>query len=662
MKKIISVLLAVLTVMTFFALPAGAAAGIDSFCLNGFVEDERFSVSWWKSGFDSKYYAFLPSDSDLSDLGVSFTASGDVFVDSKQLISGETTDAFSAGGEFKLSCGSKNYSLVVMKSQNVPSMYIETESGSLKEIHADKSHKEKGTIAVIENGKVTVDTTLSSIKGRGNSTWALPKKPYNIKFDKKVDLFGFGKAKKWSLLALYNDEALIRNTIIMGLSDAVGIMYTSKVKPIDLYINGDYMGAYLVAESVEVGSTRVDITDLDEANEEINDGFDIEECPLGGDMAGSALGSKKWVNIPYNPYDISGGYLLEFDFLNRYDDEISGFVSNNGQAIVLKSPEYASKDQVDYISEYYQEFEDALISSDGKNSLGKHYSEYIDMESFAKMYLIEEYSMDIDAGRSSCYMFKDADSDKFVAAPVWDFDHTLGKGFTRYGIDTKNPELWFARCSFRADNDTSNGIAVDTIFNSLCKHADFNELVQNVWNNELSELTKEATAEIENMNKELEASAHMNYYRWYCKTPTSLENIAKEYDNDTEIVRAFMEKRTATLDKGLGENGAYVVFDYNGGSGVCINSIVTEKGDSIRIASNLLEAPEDCIFIGWNTEKDGSGKSYNLGSKLTLTEERTVLYAQWAKSKLLTGLFTVIRKVLDFFINITDYIIGIFIK
>ena len=118
-------------------------------------------------------------------------------------------------------------------------MFIETESGSLEAIHADKSHKEKGTIAVFEDGELTVDAKLSSIKGRGNSTWGLPKKPYNIKFEKKTDLFGMGKAKKWSLLASFYDPSFLRNTFIFDLADEIGLFYSSKSKHVDLYINGE---------------------------------------------------------------------------------------------------------------------------------------------------------------------------------------------------------------------------------------------------------------------------------------------------------------------------------------------------------------------------------------------------------------------------------------
>ena len=87
----------------------------------------------------------------------------------------------------------------------------------------------------------------------------------------------------------------------------------------------------------------------------------------------------KWINIPNDPVDITGGYLLELEFASRYNDEISGFVSNHGQWVVVKSPEYASEAEVRYIAGLYNEAEEALYSETGYNSIGKHYTDYFEL-------------------------------------------------------------------------------------------------------------------------------------------------------------------------------------------------------------------------------------------------------------------------------------------
>lgn len=641
-KSVISVVLSLIFALSCFAITAFAEGEIDYFAINPLVKGERYFIEWEKSEADGKYYFYLPADSDLSSLETRFVASNAVYVGEKKLGYGKKTDAFAEGGEFTIKTGEKEYPVVILKSENLPAMFIETESGSLDAIHADKSHKEKGTISVVENGEVTVDAKLSSIKGRGNSTWALAKKPYNIKFEKKTNLFGMGKAKKWSLLASYYDPSFLRNTFIFDLADEMGLFYSSKSKHVDLYINGEYQGNYLVCESVEVGETRVDITDLEDLNEKANADIDVESVALAGDRNGSKAGSIKYAEIPNDPEDISGGYLLEFDFINRYAPEVSGFVTNIGQPVVLKSPEYASKAQVEYISSLWQEIEDAIYSEDGTNSLGKHYTDYIDLESFAKMYIIEELSMDIDAGLSSCYFVKDAKSDKIIASPVWDFDISLGSlSDERNGVSLADPTKWFANILTVGAGSNPNGVAFETIFSKLCKHADFMTAVKKVWNENVKpNIGEEKIASLKSLASEIRASATMDNYFWHRQLDSNYETVSGAFDDCVNQLLDFIAKRDTALSKGFADDAAMLYYDANGGKGVTSNEIIASVGENVTVKGSSFEGQTmQYIFKGWNTAKDGSGKSYKPGEEITLEGESTVLYAQWKKVGFLTANF-----------------------
>lgn len=639
-KSVISIALSLIFALSCFAVTAFAEGEIDSFSINALVKGERYFIEWEKSEADGRYYFYLPAGCDLSSVETRFVSTNAVYVGGEKLGYEKKTAAFAGGGEFTLTSGGKEYRVVFLQSENIPAMFIETESGSLDAIHADKSHKEKGTISVVENGEVTVDTTLSSIKGRGNSTWNLDKKPYNIKFDKKIDLFGMGKAKKWSLLASYYDLSLLRNTFAFDFSEDIGLLYSSKSKHVDLYINGEYKGNYLVCESVEVGSTRVDITDLEELNEEANADIDIESVSLGGDRDGEKAGSIKYAEIPNNPEDITGGYLLEFELMNRYSPEVSGFVTNHGQPVVLKSPEYASKAQVEYISSLWQELEDAIYSEDGTNSLGKHYTDYIDLESFAKMFVIEEFTMDIDAGLASCYFIKDAKSDKIIASPVWDFDLALGAtdalGVTndeRFGVSLSDPTKLFAGNGYIDGESNATGTTFRTIFAALCRHDDFIAAVKKEWSeNAKPNLGAKKIASLRALASEIRASATMDNFFWRRKLDSSYETVSGAFDGYVNSLIGFIEGRTSALSKAYGENGAQLYYDANGGSGVTFNSEIASVGEKVVVASNSFEGETmQYIFNGWNTEKDGSGKSYAPGEEITLEGEKTVLYAQWKK-------------------------------
>ncbi|MGN0468683.1 MAG: CotH kinase family protein [Acutalibacteraceae bacterium] len=639
-KKILCVILALMMTVSLFSVSSAAAAGsITSFKVNVYDNSENSidTINWYKSD-DGTYYMFLPANADLSSLTVWYKASGDVYVGDVKLVSGEKTNVFSKSGLYKLKVGTKNYSLYVMCSAEIPTVYINTESGSLDYIHENKDNKEAGAIKIVENGKVTVDKELKQIKGRGNVTWNAPKKPYNIKFDKKTDLFGMGKAKKWTLLASYYDSSLIRNSVALGLSDELGLPYTSEFQAVDLYINGSYMGNYLVCESVEVGSERVDINDLIDANEEANPDINIEECSRAGTGNATDCGSKKWVNIPNNPENITGGYLLEFDLASRYNSEVSGFVTNQGQAVVLKSPEYASQAEVEYISKLMCEAEDAIYSEDGYNSLGKHYSEYFDMESLVKMYIIQEFTSNMDAGLTSTYFYKDADSDKIYAAPVWDFDYALGADVNRFGAYVGDPNIWWANVVHYTPKIYGGVSNMPTIFAQVYKHEDFRALVSETWA-ETSDLfdSEETLSAIDTLIEKNNASAVMDAYRWNKFTNASgYDNKLAAYNESTKTVRNFVVARATALDKGFSAQSAMLYYDANGGIGTMFNNEMALIGESVTVKAagtdaTLITAADGYIFDGWNTERDGSGTSYAAGDSITLNGKTTVLYAQWEK-------------------------------
>ena len=317
MKKVLAVLLCIMmilpTIGAFSSFAYGETIKSLSFNVYDKAEDSIDTIKWFQR--NDKYYMFLPSNTDLKNIKVYFNASDEVYVNETEIKSGEATSVFeTANTEYTLTCGNQSYKLVVLCSAEIPAVYITTESGSLNYIHSNKENKEPGNIRIYENGKQTLNSALKQIKGRGNSTWGLEKKPYNIKFDKKTDLFGMGKAKKWTLLANHYDRSLIRNIAAYELAQRIGLPYTCLYQPVDLYINGTYLGNYLVTESVEVGATRVDINDLEKDNEDANPGVDLETLSTGS-VGDQNPGSRKWVNIPNNPENITGGYLLEFDYL-----------------------------------------------------------------------------------------------------------------------------------------------------------------------------------------------------------------------------------------------------------------------------------------------------------------------------------------------------------
>ena len=258
------------------------------------------------------------------------------------------------------------------------------------------------------------------------------KHPYNIKLESKADLYGMGKAKKWVLLSNFLDFSQLRNKIAFEAAREAGIEYVPDYTFVDLFADGSYRGTYQLTERIEIKKNRVNITDLEEITEDLNE-EDLEKydhIAEGAKLDQYLENSCKYYDIPKNPADITGGYLMQFQIFNRYPgDTESGFVTSRGQAVDIKSPKYASKAQVTYLRDYMQDLEDEIYSEDGYNSKGKHYSDYIDMDSLLLCYLVEEITNDADGTFASFCFYKDSDANgdgKIHCAPVWDFDLSLG--------------------------------------------------------------------------------------------------------------------------------------------------------------------------------------------------------------------------------------------
>lgn len=631
MKKSLCIFLA-LFLLAFCAVPAFAAGeGIAALQINPYGGDEAAidTVNWFASS--GKYFMFLPADADLSVAKVYYSASDDVTLDGVPVVSGESAAAFTAG-EHTLVCGERSYPLTVMLSANIPAVYLTTQSGSLDYIHANKENKEPGSIRVYENGALTLDKELKQIKGRGNATWSYAKKPYNIKFDKKTGVLGMPKAKKWTLLAGHvMDNALMKNLFALNFGRAIGLEETSECQQIDLYINGEYLGLYLICESVEVGENRVDIADLDSANEKANPEIsDLEALPQMGVRSGYAPGSMKWIDIPQSPEDISGGYLLEVDYLYRYHAEPSGFISDKGLPIVVGSPEYASLAEVEYISALWNKAEEALYSETGFNSAGKHYTECFDMDSLARCYLAEEVTKDVDSGITSFYFYKKAGDDRFYAGPLWDFDHALGSSTTIGNrLTVYEPDTWYANQLHRNSIDSACA-NFPTFFAQCYSFADFRTTVCDLWTQTVSQTLLQSVSSLAARKDAIHASVVMNHLRWNTYGSADVATVSQKSENDADQFISFLTQRKPALDKGFAADGAVVVYNENGGSGNTIyDAKIYSVGDTATALRNSTFARAGYEFAGWNTKPDGTGAAIGENERYTVPENYTVLYAQW---------------------------------
>lgn len=477
-KKIILTIFSAIILCACLAITTFAANSDITFKANA---DDNFTVVETQTGRDGKTYLFLPSSADLANLVLYFDAESLELKADKgtvTVVSGESFDLTAVctakNGEYTVTLGSNT--LTIMKSANVRALFYVSDDPATKGIawvDAVKGNEAEGNMSLVGlDGEVEYTDKITEIKARGNSTFTRSdKKAYQFKLDNKVDLINNNKDeanKKWILLANMFDATLIHNSITFQLAMDLNMAYTPNYEAVDLYYDGNYRGSYLLCEKTEVGSSRIDIDDTDKAIEELNEDTDAYENPVVVtkstvskgtiNAAANSKGSYKYVEGLKEPELPDGAthhaYLLELEFVHRYPDELSGFVTNRNQGVLTKNPEYLTKETGAYIASFWQEFEDAVYSANGYNvKTGKYYYDYCDLDSLVKLYLVNELSKNVDGFLSSTYFYMPADEDILYAGPVWDYDPCYGPGGFHDNIQvaTANPENFYAVNNYLAD-------------------------------------------------------------------------------------------------------------------------------------------------------------------------------------------------------------------
>lgn len=323
-----------------------------------------------------------------------------------------------------------------------------------------------GDKEVLYNGSV-------EIRGRGNSTWtSYPKKPYRIKLDTAADLLGLGKNRHWVLLANYADATLMRNKLAYDLSGALGMPYMESTW-VNVVLNGEYIGNYLLCEQIRIDKERIDITDLTGYSKQIaNSMVQAHIFPksqkatlkssLEQDLSWLSSGIFTFEGHEYDltPYialpELTGGFLMEID---GYFDEPSKFMLH-GQPLMFSSPKYActNREIMNYAHNYFDAFFSALIDSEDFYAILDNkevsYTELFDIDSLAQYLLIQEIFFNYDAVLKSNFLYKDVTGPAYMG-PIWDMDWSSGRSRSGnnisleqwcsvYYTETADETLWYS--------------------------------------------------------------------------------------------------------------------------------------------------------------------------------------------------------------------------
>lgn len=390
-------------------------------------------------------YLFLPASADLTALTLSLEGAEATFrCGNKTFAEGEAMNLTAAGkdaeGRYQIQVAADGGTdeLYVMQGSAIPTLYLTSADPAEHGrdwVDLSKSNETTGTMKLVKaDGSLVYEGELTQIKPRGNSTFKrYPKKPYQIKLAEKFDLLGNGeKGKTWVLLANYGDATMVHDKTMKDLAAKLGQAYVVSCDWVDLYYDGEYRGVYTLGEKNSVGSIGVDITDMEDAYSQLNEGY-------GDDMTVKTGRNAYRQEILYTDgltevENITGGWLIERNL--QTVDEANGFYTTKGAGMNLRSPEFAGREAVEYISEYYQAFEDAVYATDADGNYtgynaktGKYYYEYVDKTSLVRAFLLQELALNPDGFKSSLYFYKDAD-ELMYCGPIWDQDNTLGTSWS----------------------------------------------------------------------------------------------------------------------------------------------------------------------------------------------------------------------------------------
>lgn len=370
---------------------------------------------------------------------------------------------------------------IVYPTDDVPTVYITTENGyqvTKKDVYTSCNFRIElnGVFSEFESTYTDENGGGAALQCRGNTSYtreqvrSTKKYSYKLKLDTKADLFGFGESKHWYLINNFFDVSALRNKLAYDLSGALGLPYTQNTW-VELYYNGEYRGLYLLTESLRIEEGRIDTVNWEEFAEAVAEAYAKNNALSETDTETLALAMKNnlsWLSrgtvtatlsdgrttidlTPYfdpNELDLTSGYLIEYD--KRSSNGRTEWKTRNGVPVAIKNPQRLATNSTMmlYVKTLIQDFEDALFSPTFHNSKGKHYSEYLDVESLVDFWLVWTLFNNIELGNLSMYYY--VDGGKIHFGPCWDFDITAGNIVAMYdrnvGYDKWTPDqkqAWF---------------------------------------------------------------------------------------------------------------------------------------------------------------------------------------------------------------------------
>lgn len=445
--------------------------------INGFVKDNII-------------YCIFPPKIDRTKLKAEFNFYGrEVTVNGKKQKSNSTKNSFEEDVIYKLDNG-ESYRIICIES-DIP--LIEIQVDNYQEVISKEEYLDGNMHVSVPYNANNIDYRGNiEIKGRGNSSWQWDEKSYRIELDNKHTLLDMPSARDWVLISNHCDKTLMRNKLAYDLAKKMQVKYAQDSKFVNLSINGEFKGSYLLVEPIAVGKGRIE--------------FDN-----------------------YTDEKIQREYLLEID--TRLESE-KFFTTDKGVDIIFKNPKKPTDSQMEYVKEFINDFESVLYS---EVQYGNSYEDYININTFIDYFIISELFKNADSDFFSSISLYIDRNEKLSIGLIWDFDR---------GAENSN-----------ANNDfKTDGWIVKNVkwYGELFKDGSFVEKVKNRYT-EIQPILDEIPKMIDSYYMELEVSQNINFIKWDILNENITCNylVLGSYNAEVEYLKEWLKLRREWLNANL---------------------------------------------------------------------------------------------------------------
>lgn len=470
---------------------------------------------------NGNYYVFLPSYAQLEQVTVAQPSHHHFSLEEIPLTDGMNCGIFDPETPYDFTVDNQqSATLWFFQSANVATMYVDTVSGNMKYLHQNKEHKETASVSLYAaDGNLCYANEQSTLKGRGNATWEYDKRPYTLTLPADASLLDLAPASKWVLLANAADETNLNNKLAFDLARQVGFQWTPQCRWVDLYLNGEYSGLYLLMEKVEVHENRLDID------------------PGAGD------------------------FLCRVDLDSRWSGLQNPFTTEAGRTVEISSPEYPELSQLSEIKNQVHQMEQEILSgADLENS------KILDLDSWVRRYLIDEITANIDSDMASCYFYRS--DGVFHAGPLWDYDMTFGN-YPR----NHDPQAFVAK----------NGQKSDTVYSAyyaaLYNNPSFYRRMVELYRTQFAPVLQQLLGgELEQTIDFIHKASQSNSLRWR----SMYDNLPANVVHTPSALKDYLARRIQFLDRAWLEEVPFCTVQFELYPGSSYLSISVEKGHCLE--------------------------------------------------------------------------------